>query len=58
MNTGTGGLAEQLKFLLVALAANRNGGYNRLINRKSWCHQVEKGHRNWGLTQELEPSLE
>jgi len=27
MNTGTGGLAELLKSLFVALAANRNGGY-------------------------------
>jgi hypothetical protein len=55
MNTGTGGLAERLKSLLVALAANRNGRYN---NREKWCHQVEKGHRNWGRTEELKPSMD
>ncbi len=58
MNTGTGGLAELLKSLLVALAANRNGGYNRLINKESLSHEAEKGHRNWGLIEELKPSLE
>jgi hypothetical protein len=58
MNTETGGLAELLKSLLVALAANRNGGYNRLINKESLSHEAEKGHRIWGLTEEQKLSLE